>query len=256
MCYQCTQIHKKRKQNDTSNAQPDAEQPKPLARRRSQLFANQTQHAQHAIRKIITCTQAYFGADTAATTFDELKKQLKQFRMRNDTEGASFAAFFATLQVCAMVSSLGYDSQFLPLEPRNQRDARQRPDAEIWRKAELKEQDMLWGKETFVLVDRPGNYDPIPLQFIYKLKVKDCNYSEGIPKALLVMMGNLQYEDEHGDTYAPTAKLWVIRAMAAIAAQEGLTMKKFDLTGAFLNATMPADPKEYVQIPAGTCRYM
>jgi hypothetical protein len=60
-------------------------------------------------------------------------------------------------------------------------------------------------------------------------------------------MGHLQYEEEYGETYAPTAPLWVIRTLAAIAAQEGLVMKKFDLTGAFLVADM--DRELYVQIP-------
>ncbi len=60
-------------------------------------------------------------------------------------------------------------------------------------------------------------------------------------------MGNLQYDDEYGDTYALTARLWTVRAMTAIAAQEGLTMKKFDLTGAFLIADI--DTVMYVQIP-------
>ena len=60
-------------------------------------------------------------------------------------------------------------------------------------------------------------------------------------------MGNLQYEWEYGDTYAPTAKLWVICAMAAIAAQEGLRMKKLDLTGAFL--VVDTVTELYVEIP-------
>jgi hypothetical protein len=51
-------------------------------------------------------------------------------------------------------------------------------------------------------------------------------------------MGNLQYDYEYGDTYAPTARLWTVRTMAAITAHEGLVMKKFDLTGAFLIADM------------------
>ena len=53
----------------------------------------------------------------------------------------------------------------------------------------------------------------------------------------------------HRDTYAPTAKLWTIRALAAIAAQEGLKMRKFNLTGAFLVADMPDDIELYVEIP-------
>ncbi len=83
---------------------------------------------------------------------------------------------------------------------------------------------------------------------MYKLKVKDCDF-DNARKARLVVMGNLQYESEYGDTYAPTARLWVVRAMVAIAskAQEGLTMKKFDSTGAFLVANM--DRPLFVNIP-------
>ena len=95
--------------------------------------------------------------------------------------------------------------------------------------------------------DRPKDFDPLPLQFVYKLKVKDGDFDNATRKARLVVMGNLQYESEYGDTYAPTARLWVVRAMAAIAAQEGLTMKKFDLTGAFLVADM--DRPLFVNIP-------
>ena len=61
------------------------------------------------------------------------------------------------------------------------------------------------------------------------------------------MRGNLQYEDEYGETYAPTARLWSLRVMTAIAAQERLALKKFDLTGAFLVADMPNEI--YVEIP-------
>jgi hypothetical protein len=61
------------------------------------------------------------------------------------------------------------------------------------------------------------------------------------------MRSNLQYEDEYSDTYAPTAKLWTIRKLAALAAQEGFQLKKFDLTGAFLMADM--DRTLYVEVP-------
>ena len=204
-------------------------------------------HASRTCRNLITETQAFFGVESNATNFKKISKKQDEFRMRNDTEGASFAAYFATIQVISMAAAMGYQAEFLPLEPKNQREARKRPDAERWRIAEIKEQDTLWNKGTFELVDRPSNYDPIPMQFVYKLKVKDGDYDKGMPKARLVMMGNLQYDYEYGDTYAPTARLWVVRALAAIAAQEGLTMKKFDLTGAFLNADM--DRTLHVQIP-------
>ena len=232
---------RKRKERDKSLAEP--QQPVRKHTTRSSF----AQYAQRTTRCLITSTQRFFKVKSNAVHLKEIKKDQLRFQMCNDTEGAAFAAFYATLQVCAMAASLGYQAEFLPLEPKNQRDARSRPDCNVWQDAEVKEQDTLWEKGTFELVDRPSNYDPIPLQIVYKLKVKDGHYDKGVPKARLVMIGNLQYNYEYGDTYAPTACLWVVRLLAAIAAQEGLTMKKFDLTGAFLNAKM--DKVIYAQIP-------
>jgi hypothetical protein len=199
------------------------------------------------VRSLVETTRAFFGVSKSQPFYRPDDHEHGAFRMRNDTPGAAYAAFFATVQVCAMASAYGYSPAFLPLEPKNQRDARKRPDAAVWRCAENKELDMLFGRDTFEMTDRPANYDPLPLQFVYKLKVTNGDYENGVPKARLVAMGNLQYDDEYGDTYAPTARLWTVRALAAIAAQEGLTMKKFDLTGAFLIADM--DKPIYVQIP-------
>jgi hypothetical protein len=148
-----------------------------------------------------------------------------------------------------MAAEYGYNAAFIPPEPRSQRDARQRADSHRWLQAEKKELDTLMKMDTFELVDRPKDtvYDPLPLQFVYKLKVKDGDFDNCIYKARLVVRGNLQYEHEYGETYAPTAKLWTVRTLAALAAQEGLKLKKFDLTGAFLVAKN--DKQLFVEIP-------
>ena len=206
--------------------------------------------ARATVMSAITMTTAFFGARTQATFLSELKGKQREFRMRNDTEGAAAVAFYATSTVCLMAKGLGHDAAFLPPEPRNQRDARKRPDADMWRAAEMRELETLWGMKTFEYVDRPSNYDPLPLQFVYKLKIKDGDFLNPTYKARLVVMGHLQYPEEYGDTYAPTARLYVIRMLAAIAAQEGMTMKKFDLTGAYLVADM--DKTVHVEIPGYT----
>ena len=195
----------------------------------------------------ITMTKQFFMADTQATFLSELNTKRDEFRMRNDTKGAAAVAFLATSTVCLMAKGMGHDAAFIPPEPRNQREARRRPDADLWRAAEMRELETLWGMKTFEYVDRPANYDPLPLQFVYKLKVKDGDFLNPTYKARLVVMGHLQYPEEYGDTYAPTARLYVIRMLAAIAAQEGMTMKKFDLTGAYLVADM--DKTVHVEIP-------
>jgi hypothetical protein len=61
------------------------------------------------------------------------------------------------------------------------------------------------------------------------------------------MKGNLQYENEYTITYAPTARLWAVRLLSAIAAQENMTLHKFDLKAAFI--TSEIDCELYVSIP-------
>jgi hypothetical protein len=177
-----------------------------------------------------------------------------KLRMNNSSPGATFAAYTATQMTCSMADAFSYNSAFLPPEPRSQKDARLRPDSEQWKKAEDKEINTLWGMKTFEVVDKPVSapgqpqrYDPLPLRFVYKLKIEDGDFDKAVYKARLVMRGNLQYESEYGDTYAPTAKLWTIRTLVALAAQEGMQLKKFDLSSAFLVADM--DRELFVEIP-------
>jgi hypothetical protein len=191
--------------------------------------------------------EAVTGHKTMSTKLAQAEDIRREFKLHHGTKGSPVCALYATLTVCMMAESLGYTAAFLPPEPRNQRDAQLRPDRDKWHAAEQKELGTLWKMGTFELVAKPKDYDPLPLQFVYKLKVKDGDFDNCIYKARLVMRGNLQYEHEYGDTYAPTARLWVVRTMAAIAAQEGLVMKKFDLTGAFLVAEQ--DTELYVNIP-------
>jgi hypothetical protein len=120
--------------------------------KRTSSNARLAHFAAMGIKKIVTETQKCFGMETNATLFDKIKQAKREFRMRNDTEGASFEALYATIQICAMATSMGYDLQFLLLEPKNQQDARKQPDADLWKAAEEKELTTLWGKEAFELV--------------------------------------------------------------------------------------------------------
>jgi hypothetical protein len=193
------------------------------------------------------CMQEALGIPSASTKINHARRAEIKLRVRNDTDGCTYAALTATTYVCLLAESFGYNAAFVPPEPRSQRDARNRADREHWEAAEQKELNQLWKMGTFLLVNRPTNYDPLPLQFVYKLKVKDGDFNNVTHKARLVMRGNLQYEHEYGETYAPTARLWSIRTLTAIAAHEGLTLKKFDLTSAFLVADIQKEL--YVEIP-------
>jgi hypothetical protein len=154
--------NKKRAAASAADAQKDTPPVK-----RTSGNARHAHFAAMGIKKIVTETQKCFGMETNAVRFDKIKQAKREFRMRIDTEGASFAALYATIQICVMATSLGYDSEFLPLEPKNQRDARNRPDADLWKAAEEKELATLWGKEAFELVTRPLNLQVVAKQPLF-----------------------------------------------------------------------------------------
>ena len=77
-----------------------------------------------------------------------------------------------------MAQTHDYKLAFLPPEPWSQREAQRRPDARLWKQAENKEIETLWDMGTFELQDRDPTklYDLLPLQFVYKLKIKDDDF--------------------------------------------------------------------------------
>ena len=198
------------------------------------------------------CMQEALGITTCANEINHARRAETKLRVLNDTEGCTYAALLArlaTTHVCMLAESYGYNAAFISPEPRSQRGCKRREDSDQWEEAEhceQKELSQLWKMGTFLLVNHPANYDPLPLHFVYKLKVKDGNFNNVNYKARLVMRGNLQYDHEYGETYAPTARLWSIRTLTAIAVQEGLTLQKFDLTSAFLVANIQREL--YVEI--------
>ena len=180
--------------------------------------------------------------------------------MSNVTKGATFIAIMGTFMSGAMATealsgqrnhslthTTPFSPEFMPLEPRSEKQARSRPDSAQWRTAELTEMETLVKMGTFEVVDRPEKYDPLPLKYVYTLKVQDGDFDNAKRKARLVLQGNLQYEDEYNETYTPTARLSNVRMVTSIAAQQKLRLKKFDLSGAFLVADM--DRVLYVTIP-------
>jgi hypothetical protein len=234
---------------DTVNEESD-EHPLASASREVETQRERAKRARYTARRAALSATSFmtFVLQAFTPASPQIATPRNKLTMDNSAPGATFAAYTATNMTCAMADTFAYTSAFLPPEPKSQKDARQRPDSDKWLKAEDKEIATLNEMNTFEVVDKPTDvYDPLPLRFVYKLKIEDGNFDKAVHKARLVMRGNLQYESEYGETYAPTAKLWTIRTLVALAAQEGLQMKKFDLTGAFLVADM--DRSLFVEIP-------
>jgi hypothetical protein len=73
------------------------------------------------VRSLVETTRAFFGVSKSQPFYRPDDHEHGTFRMRNDTPGAAYAAFFTTVQVCAMASAYGYSPAFLQLEPKNPR---------------------------------------------------------------------------------------------------------------------------------------
>eukprot|EP00961_Rhodomonas_salina_P072536 974687-Rhodomonas_salina.1 len=103
-----------------------------------------------------------------------------------------------------------------------------------------------YDKGTFAIVDlQPGAIE-LPSMFQYKLKTGP-NGETIKCKAQLCARGDLQFDSEFGETFAPTSCFSMIRLIIAITVQAGLTLYQFDIQGAFLCA--PIDQEIYLKLP-------
>eukprot|EP00961_Rhodomonas_salina_P022216 299137-Rhodomonas_salina.1 len=77
-------------------------------------------------------------------------------------------------------------------------------------------------KGTFEIVDLPDRVVELPSMFQYKLKTgPNCETVKC--KARLCARGDLQFDSEYGETFAPTSRFSMIQLIVAIAVQAGLT---------------------------------
>eukprot|EP00961_Rhodomonas_salina_P158190 2129584-Rhodomonas_salina.2 len=136
----------------------------------------------------------------------------------------------------------------VPLEPRNQREARKRHDADKWLAAEQVELKTCFDMGTFEIIDRPDGCNPIQSMFTYKLKMGDSGQIIKY-KVLLCARGDLQLPSEYNETYAPTSRFTAIRVLIAIATQMNLRLMQWDIKGAYMTADL--DQELYLEMPPG-----
>ena len=159
----------------------------------------------------------------------------------------------ASLMLDQSQSEHDFRSVFLPAEPKSQRDARLRPDAEEWICSEWKEIKTVWDMGTFEVCECPEGVVPLPMMFCYKLKSKPSpcgTFEELTRKARIVVRGDLQTSAEYSTTFAPTARFTAIRTVLSIAAQENLKLKSWDIQGAFCSSEIDND-NIFVSLPPG-----
>jgi len=145
-------------------------------------------------------------------------------------------------------SEFCYLSEFEPLEPKTQREARASAQRHEWQIAEQIELKTIWDMGTFEIVDTPKHVTPLPSRFTYLIKrCQDGSIAKF--KARLVARGDMQSEDEYSTTFAPTSRFTAIRTIISLATQEQMTLKHWDITSAFMTADI--DTEIYLELPPG-----
>lgn len=135
---------------------------------------------------------------------------------------------------------------FITLEPESFEVASKQ---EAWVKAMEEEINMIEKNKTWELVNKPKDKDVIGVKWVYKTKF-NSDGSIQKHKARLVVKGYAQQPGvDYSETFAPVARMDTIRALIAIAAQNGWKIHQLDIKSAFLNRDLEEDI--YVEQPQG-----
>ncbi|KAL0404475.1 UNVERIFIED_CONTAM: Retrovirus-related Pol polyprotein from transposon TNT 1-94 [Sesamum radiatum] len=94
--------------------------------------------------------------------------------------------------------------------------------------------EALQRNQTWELVPKPKNYDPVTCKWVYRLKKKSDGTIDRY-KARLVARGFSQnYGLDYEETFGPIAKMTTVRSTFALAAFKGGKLWQLDVKNAFL----------------------
>ena len=123
-------------------------------------------------------------------------------------------------------------------EPSSYREAMKSTDKEMWVEAMNKEISSLKENQTWDLTKLPKNRKALRCKWVFRIK-RNPDGTVDKYKARLVAVGYSQKKGiDYDKTFSPVAKMSSIRALLSIAANEGLTLRQFDVSTAFLYGTV------------------
>eukprot|EP00253_Pinus_taeda_P027659 PITA_27659 len=121
------------------------------------------------------------------------------------------------------------------VEPLNYEEASRSDD---WRVAMHEEMESIYRNHTWDLVELPEGKTPIGCKWLYKPKINADGTVEKF-KARLVAKGYSQQEGiDFDDTFAPVAKLNIIRMLICLATKHKWKLHQLDVKSAFLNGEL------------------
>ncbi|PKI72239.1 hypothetical protein CRG98_007376 [Punica granatum] len=118
-----------------------------------------------------------------------------------------------------------------------------------WVFAMMEELNMIEKNQTWDLVERPQDRKAIEVKWVNRTKLKPDG-SVNKYKVRLVVKGYAQiWGVDYSETFAPVARLDVIRLLLAVEAQKGCKVYHLDVKSAFLNGVLKEEI--YVEQPKG-----
>lgn len=119
-------------------------------------------------------------------------------------------------------------------EPLSYKEAIESKEAAEWKKAMDEEMEALSKNQVWELVNAPKNQEVVDNKWTFKLK-RDADGNLLRHKARLVARGFSQRKGiDYTETFSPVVRFDSIRAMLAVAADEGMHLQQFDVKTAFL----------------------
>ncbi|GKB45839.1 zinc finger, CCHC-type containing protein [Tanacetum coccineum] len=126
-------------------------------------------------------------------------------------------------------------------DPRTFDEAMQSRDVAFWKEAINDEMDSIMENNTWILSDLPPGCKPLGCKWIFKRKMKVDGTIDKF-KARLVIQGFRQKEGiDYFDTYAPDARISIIRLLIALAAIYNLVIHQMNVKTTFLNGDLEED---------------
>ncbi|CAL5324316.1 unnamed protein product [Camellia sinensis] len=131
-------------------------------------------------------------------------------------------------------------------EPETFEETFQNPD---WNKAMEEEITAFKQNQTWELMPKPRDVEPISCKWVYKIKRRTDGSIER-HKARLVARGfSQQYGLDYDETFSPVAKLTTVRVLLALAANKDWNLWQMDVKNAFLHGEL--DREIYMNQPMG-----
>ncbi|MCP4491938.1 MAG: DDE-type integrase/transposase/recombinase [Gammaproteobacteria bacterium] len=123
-------------------------------------------------------------------------------------------------------------------EPKTMSEATSSPEAALWKEAAQSEYNSLLENKTWDLVELPKGRKVVGCKWVFKVK-HNADGSVERYKARLVAKGFTQkYGIDYDETFSPVVRFESVRALIALAAQQGMKLHQMDVTTAFLNGEL------------------